>query len=262
MRSGAAPLAGRTAIVTGAASGIGAATARHLAAAGARVVISHHPEHEQDAPQVRQAILQAGGECAVIAADVADAEQVQALLSASQDRFAAPDVVIANAGVAPRAASEDVDAAAMRAVLDVDLVGVHELFRGAVTTMRDAGHGRLLATSSTSGPLYGWNQHAAYCAAKAGVVGLVRAYAAEYGPDGVTANAVLPGVVRTRQSLDARNSLGESGLKAVAAATPLRRVGTPDDVAAVFTFLATDAAAYVTGQGIVVDGGLSIVEPE
>lgn len=256
-----APRRRRVAIVTGAGSGIGAAVSRRLAADGAAVLLAFAPGQPRQVEDTVDAIRAAGGEAHARAADAGDEAQVQALVEACGELLGPPEIVVANAGVATRAAVTELDAAALEQLLAIDLLGVHHLFRASLGSMLERGWGRLLATASTSGYFYGWREHAAYCAAKAGVVGLVRAYAVEAGAEGVTANAVAPGVVRSPQSLDAVNSLGEEGLRAVAALVPARRVGAPEDVAEAFAFLAGEGAAYVNGQTIVVDGGLSVVEP-
>jgi 3-oxoacyl-[acyl-carrier protein] reductase len=255
-------LSGRTAVVTGAASGIGAETAVLLAEHGARVALGYHPGHRFDPGEVVTRISAAGGTAIALPVDVSDPASVRELLSECSDRLGVPDIAIANAGTVTKCATEQVGPAELHAVLGVDLLGVQYLFAGAVPGMRERGWGRLLATSSTSGHVYGWAQRAAYCAAKAGVVGLVKTYAAEFGPDGITANAVAPGVVRTPMSLDPDQSLGPDGLNSVARSIPVGRVGEPADVAAVYVFLASPAASYVNGQTLIVDGGQGAVEPE
>jgi 3-oxoacyl-[acyl-carrier protein] reductase len=255
-------LAGRTAVVTGAASGIGAQTAVLLAEHGARVAVGYLPGDRFEPGEVVTRIAAAGGTAIALPVDVSDPASVRELVSECSDRLGAPDIAIANAGIVTKCPSEKAGPAELRAVLDVDLLGVQYLFAAAVPAMRERGWGRLLATSSTSGHVYGWAQRAAYCAAKAGVVGLVKTYAAEFGQDGITANAVAPGVVRTAMSLDPDLSLGPDGLNSVARGIPAGRVGEPADVAAVYVFLASPAAGYVNGQTLVVDGGQATVEPE
>jgi 3-oxoacyl-[acyl-carrier protein] reductase len=117
--------------------------------------------------------------------------------------------------------------------------------------------GSLVAVSSVSAAS-GWPEHVHYNASKAGLCGLIRGFAAELGPRGIRANCILPGVIRTAQSLSEEHSLGKAGLAGMPARIPLRRVGEPEDVADVAVFLASDAARYITGQNIVVDGGLTI----
>lgn len=254
-------LDGRTAVITGGASGIGAATAAALARQGARVMIGYHPGHPHDVSAVVADIRRLGGEVEASAVEVSEAASVETLVDACVDRFAAPDIAVANAGIVVRQKTDALTSEQFATVLQVDLIGVHNLFRASVPAMAEGGRGRLLATSSTSGHLYGWAAHGAYCAAKAAVVGLVRTFAVEFAARGVTSNAVAPGIVRTPQSLDAINSLGQAGLDAVSARIPVGHVGEPADVAAVFAFLAADEASYINGQTIVVDGGLASVVP-
>jgi 3-oxoacyl-[acyl-carrier protein] reductase len=124
--------------------------------------------------------------------------------------------------------------------------------------MQRAGFGRLLATSSVAGTVSAWPQHSHYTAAKAGLVGLVRTLAVEFAASGITANAIAPGVIRTPQSLDPVNSLGPKGVDAVATKIPVGRVGSPEDIAYVYLFLASAEASYVNGQILVVDGARSL----
>ena len=143
--------------------------------------------------------------------------------------------------------------------IDVDLTGVWRLFRAAVNPMVSAGSGRLLATASTVGVREAWDAHAHYAAAKAGITGMVRALAAELGPSGITVNAIAPGIIETPQTLDEVNSLGARGIAATSQTQPIRRIGKPDDIAAAYQFLASDAAQFITGQTLVVDGGRTLV---
>jgi 3-oxoacyl-[acyl-carrier protein] reductase len=252
-------LRGRTALVTGAASGIGAATALRLARQGAAVLLTHYPDAPREVHDVTRAIAEGGGRAHAHAADVSRPEQVVELVEVCAKRLAAPDIVVASAGVVRRTPIGGASQDAFDEVMAVNLGGVHHVFEHTAPAMRERGWGRLVAISSITGHLYGWPDHAAYCAAKAAVVGLMRTYALEFAADGVTANAIVPGPVRSPQSLDPVNSLGEAGLAAVATRIPAGRVGEPDDIAGVAAFLAGDAAAYVNGQTLVVDGGHAVL---
>lgn len=248
-------LAGRVALVTGASSGIGAAAALALAQAGARVAIGTFAGDPHDADQTRAQVEGAGGEALVVEADVTDARQVEQACDAAVRRWGRLDVAVANAGVLRRDPLAELTDERWRAVLDVDLGGVLRTARSAAARM--AGGGAIIAVSSIAGGVFGWAEHAHYAAAKAGVLGLTRSLAAELGPRQIRVNAVLPGLIETPQSLDSSASVGAAGLRAAAPGVPLRRIGTAAEVGAAIRFLASDEAAYVTGQSLVIDGGVS-----
>jgi 3-oxoacyl-[acyl-carrier protein] reductase len=245
-------LHGRVAVITGAASGIGAATARVFSALGADVALGWFPGDPHDVAPVRAAIPT---RAVVAEVDVRDPASVDALVARAAAELGRVDIAVANAGIARRVPLPD--DAAWNAVVDVDLTGAWRLFRAALPHMRAAGYGRLLATSSVAGTVSAWPEHPHYAAAKAGLVGLVQTLAVEYGPDGITANAVAPGVIETPQALDPVNSLGPEALAAVAPQVPVRRVGQPEEIAHLFAFLASEEASYVSGQLIVADGARS-----
>jgi 3-oxoacyl-[acyl-carrier protein] reductase len=251
-------LTNRVAIVTGAASGIGAATARVFAQAGADVALAWYPGDPHDIEPVRDAIQAAGRRAIVIEVDVRDAGQVNALAERCISELGRVDIAVANAGIARTVPLEQLDDDAWYATLDVDLTGVWRVFRAVLPHMRGAGYGRLIATSSVAGTVSAWPEHPQYAAAKAGIVGLVQNLAVDYGPDGITANAVAPGVIETPQALDPVNSLGPEGVAAVAPKVPVRRVGAPEDIAYLYCYLASSEAGYVTGQLIVADGARSL----
>jgi 3-oxoacyl-[acyl-carrier protein] reductase len=251
-------LTNRVAIITGAASGIGAATARVFAAAGADIGIAWYPGDPHDVEPVREAVEAAGRRAIVVDVDVRDSGQVGALVERCVSELGRVDIAVANAGIARTVPLEQLDDDAWYETIDVDLTGVWRVFRAVLPHMRQAGYGRLIATSSVAGTVSAWPLHPQYAAAKAGLVGLVHNLAVDYGPDGITANAVAPGVIETPQSLDPVNSLGPEGVAAAAAKVPLRRVGTPEDIAYLYQFLASEQSAYVTGQLIVADGARSL----
>jgi 3-oxoacyl-[acyl-carrier protein] reductase len=249
---------GRVALVTGAASGIGAATARVLAEAGADVVAGWFPADPHDVEPTRAAVEGSGRRCLVVEVDVADTSSVDAMVDLAVTELGRLDVVVANAAIARDVPSPELDDERWNALLQVDLAGVFRCFRAAMPHMIEAGWGRLLATSSIAGAFQGWASHAHYTTAKAGLVGLVRTLAVELGPHGITTNAIAPGLIETPQSLDPVNSLGPDGVRAFASSVPVGRVGQPEDIAHAFLFLASEEASYVNGQVLLVDGGVSL----
>ena len=251
-------LEGRAAVITGAASGIGAATARVFAQAGADVALAWFPGDPHDVEPVRAAVEAAGRRAVVVEVDVRAAEQVDRLVERCVAELGRVDIAVANAGIARKVALEDLDDDAWNLTLDVDLNGAWRLFRAALPHMRRARYGRLIATSSVAGTVSAWPEHPHYAAAKAALVGLVQNLAVDYGPDGITANAVAPGVVESPQSLDPVNSLGPEGVAAVAPRVPVRRVGVPEDIAYLYQYLASEEAGYVSGQLIVADGARAL----
>jgi 3-oxoacyl-[acyl-carrier protein] reductase len=248
----------RVAVVTGAASGIGAATARVLAEAGADVALAWYPADPHDVEPVRHEVEAAGRRVIVVEVDVRERAQVDALVERCVTELGRLDIAVANAGIARKVPLEELDDDAWKLTLDVDLDGVWRLFRAALPHMRRRHYGRLIATSSVAGTVSAWPNHPHCAAAKAGLVGLVKNLAVEYGPDGITANAVAPGVIRTPQALDPVHSLGPDGVAAVAPLVPVRRVGIPEDIAYLYLYLASEQAGYVSGQLIVADGGRSL----
>jgi 3-oxoacyl-[acyl-carrier protein] reductase len=251
-------LAGRVALITGAASGIGAATARIFAEAGADVALAWYPPDGHDIEPVRRSVEKAGRRAIVAEVDVTCTADVDSLVARAVKELGGLHIVVANAGIARKVELPDLDDAAWNKVVDVDLNGVWRCFRAAIPHMQRAGYGRLLATSSVAGTVSAWPLHAHYTAAKAGLVGLIMTLAVEHAASGITANAIAPGVIRTPQALDPVNSLGPEGVDAVARKIPAGRVGTPEDIAHVFQFLASAEAAYVNGQLLVVDGARSL----
>jgi 3-oxoacyl-[acyl-carrier protein] reductase len=253
-------LDGKVAVITGGASGIGQALAVAYARAGAASVVGYFPGDPHDVAETVRMVEEAGGRCTAVAVDVRDAAQVDALAQTALDTYGRLDIAIAGAGILRRAPLAEMDDRAWDDMLNVDLTGVLRTFRSAAARM--TGSGAMVAISSIAGGVYGWDDHAHYAAAKSGVLGLCRSLATELAPRGIRVNAMIPGLIETPQSLDAVNSLGPAGLAAAGKGIPAGRVGFADEVARAIRFLTSDDAAYVTGQQLIVDGGLTVRWPE
>jgi 3-oxoacyl-[acyl-carrier protein] reductase len=183
--------------------------------------------------------------------DVRSADDTDALAACAIERFGRLDFAVANAGLLRQAPLTEMSDQQWYEMIDVDLTGVMRTLRAAARHIE--ANGAMVAISSIAGGVYGWPEHAHYAAAKAGVPGLA--------PRGVRCNAVIPGLIETPQSLDAKNSLGPEGLVQAARSIPLRRVGRPSEIATLVRFLTSDDASYITGQTIVADGGMTVSWP-
>jgi len=239
-------LQGRAAIVTGAASGIGRASAELFAAEGARVLAV-------DRPGANLAFDDAAIE--TLGVDLADDAAAPAIVDRALSAFGQLDILYNNAGVGSNALASEMTDAEWDRTLGVNLRAVFRLSRQAIPHIVKSPAGRILCTASVmaNGSDYGL---AAYCASKAGVTGLVRTLALELGKHGVTVNAILPGAIRTGMTA---GSFANNDVAAVwAKKSVLRRLGEPIDVARVALFLVSDDAAFVTGQEIAADGGLTV----
>jgi 3-oxoacyl-[acyl-carrier protein] reductase len=243
-------------LVTGGAIGIGRATANAFGALGYRVIVTDVLEDEGRA--VAAAIEANGGTAEFHLLNVRDSAACNEVVSGIEKRYGAIDTIVANAGIAHKVPLSELTDEKWDLTMDIDLKGVFRIIRAAVPGMKQKGKGSIIAVSSIMGVAYGWDEHAHYSAAKSGVVGLVRGLAVELGRDGIRVNGLAPGFIRTAQALSEQHSLGAAGLDAVASKVPLGRVGEPDDMADVITFMASDKARYLTGQTLTVDGGLVI----
>ncbi|MDE1993898.1 MAG: SDR family oxidoreductase [Rhizobiaceae bacterium] len=246
----------RVVIVTGAGIGIGQATAKAFAALGDHVVVTDILEAEGECT-VRD-ILAAGGSAEFRRYDVRSTEAANSLVEDVVARFGKIDVIVANAGIAHRTPLDKLNDDKWDLTMDVDLKGIFRLVRAAAPGMRARRSGSIIALSSIMGVAYGWDEHVHYSAAKSGVVGLVRGLAVELAKDGVRVNGIAPGYIRTAQLLSEENSLGPAGAEKAAEFIPMGRLGEPEDIADVIAFLASRSARYMTGQVLVVDGGLLV----
>ena len=246
----------KTVIITGAGIGIGRATAHAFGKAGYRVIVTDILA--DDGAAVAEAIRAAGGTAEFHALDVTSTEAANDLVARIEGEYGALDTIVCNAGIAHKVPLDDLTDEKWDFTFDVDLKGMIRVIRAAAPKMREAGQGSIICLSSIMGVAYGWDEHVHYSAAKSGVVGLVRGLAVELAAKGIRVNGVAPGYIRTAQALSEEHSLGPAGLDKAAEFIPMGRVGEADDIADVILFLASDAARYMTGQVVTVDGGLLV----
>jgi 3-oxoacyl-[acyl-carrier protein] reductase len=244
----------KVAIVIGAARGIGAAIAERLVEEGARVTIADTLAADGEATAKR---VGKRGEATFVAVDVGSKQSVEALVQGALARCGRLDILVQNAGIYPYTMLPDIAVEEWDAVLGVNLRGCFLAIQACVAPMRAQRYGRIVLTSSITGPRVSSPGHGHYSASKAGINGLIRAAAIELAPDGITVNGVEPGNILT-EGMQAERS--PEFIQAMERSVPLGRLGTPRDVAHAVLFLASDEAAYVTGTTIIVDGGQIVPE--
>jgi 3-oxoacyl-[acyl-carrier protein] reductase len=247
-------VSGKVALVTGAGRGIGKGIARVLAADGARVLVSNRSEAAAGA--VAAAIRAAGGQAAHTACDVSREADVRQAVAAAHQRYGRLDILAHNAGIYPLATIESMSEEMWDEVLDTNLKGTFFAVKAAFAVMKPQGFGRIIVTSSITGPRTGIAGLAHYAASKAGINGFIKVAALEFARFGVTVNAIEPGTIATEGAV----ALGAEYLEQAAEALPLKRLGTVDDCAYAVLFLSSEQAAYITGQTIVIDGGQLLPE--
>jgi 3-oxoacyl-[acyl-carrier protein] reductase len=243
------PLAGKVAVVTGAARGIGRAIAEGLARRGASVTLGDVDQGAVTAAAA--ALLEAGGPARAVACDVSQVGEAERLLQSAVDEFGSLDILVNNAGINRDGMLHKMLDDQWSQVLDVDLTGVFYLTRRAAQVMRAQGSGRIVSISSAS--WLGSLGQANYAAAKAGVVGLTLTASRELAAKGITANVICPGFIDTDMTRGVPADVWDQVVQRI----PMGRAGQPGDVANLVCFLASDEAAYITGQIINVGGGLT-----
>jgi len=248
-------LQNKIALVTGASSGIGRATAKLFAAEGAKVVVG--ARRESELAKLVAEIEAAGGKAAALAGDVRSESYAEALVSLAAERFGRLDIAFNNAGTIGEAGpSTGVSQAGWDDALAINLTGSFLGAKHQIAEMLKHGGGSVIFTSTFVGYTFAFPGVAAYAASKAGLIGLTQALAAEFGPKGVRVNAILPGAVDT-DMYRAMNNTPESQ-SFITNLHALKRVATPEELARSVLYLASDDAAFVTGTASLVDGGVSI----
>ena len=243
-------LEGRSALVIGGARGIGEAIAARFAEEGARLVIA---DVESDTGNATAKRL--GGR--FIASDVSQKEDAERAVALAVSAYGGLDILVQNAGIYPWTLIENIEPDEWDRVLAVNLKGVYLAARAALMVMKPKGQGRMIFTSSITGPRVTSPGHGHYSASKAGINGFIKAAALEFAGYGITVNGIEPGNILT-EGMKAHRS--EAFIRSMEEAVPLGRLGTPRDIANTALFLASDEAAYITGTTIIVDGGQTLPE--
>jgi 3-oxoacyl-[acyl-carrier protein] reductase len=242
-------IAGRAVVVTGGSRGIGKGLAGVFARNGARVLITGRSEPDLAATAEELGV-------SYLVADVASKADCEQVAAAAADRLGGIDVLCANAGVFPDARLADITEEDIDHVLGTNLKGTILSVQACLPLLARSGRGRVILTSSITGPITGYPGWTHYGASKAGQLGFMRTAAIELARDGITVNAVLPGNIAT----EGLAGMGEDYVAGMTAAIPMRKLGHVDDIGYAALFFATDEAAYITGQTIVVDGGQVLPE--
>lgn len=247
-------LAGRSVVVTGASKGIGRGIARRFSAVGCRVMVVSRDLAAAGA--VAAEIEAQGGTARAFAADVSRPADMQAMAAAAVESFGGINVLCANAGIFPAARLGEMTEGDFDAVIGTNLKGTFLSVSACLPAMKTRKSGRIVLTSSITGPVTGYPGWSHYGASKAGQLGFMRTAAMEFAAHGITVNAVLPGNIVT----EGLTGIGEDYARRMAASIPMRRLGSVEDIANAVLYFASDEAAYVTGQSLIVDGGQILPE--
>lgn len=245
-------LKNKCAVITGATRGIGRAIAKKYASLGANIVINYR-NSDSEAKILEEELKRLGVEVLVIKADISNFNEAQNLINSAKERFGAVDILVNNAGITKdglvmRMKEEDFDS-----VIQVNLKGVFNCLRSVSPIMIRQKSGKIINMSSVVG-IVGNAGQINYCAAKAGVIGMTKSLAKELGGRGINVNAIAPGFIKT----DMTDKLSDKNKEVIMENIPLKRIGVVEDIAEVAAFLASEAASYITGQVISVDGGMSM----
>ena len=254
-------ISGRSVLVTGGTRGIGKGIAAGFAKAGAQVVITgrnrDHGEREAEVLTAAMASLSpAGGKVSYLPGDVSDPASCAGVVAATVELHGGLDVLCCNAGIFPAAPLTQMSPAELDEVLSINLKGTFFSVQAALPALKESGSGRIIVTSSITGPITGYAGWSHYGASKAGQLGFMRSAALELARSGITINAVMPGNIIT----EGLGELGADYLSAMEASIPLGRLGSVADIANAALFFASDEAGYITAQTLVVDGGQTVPE--
>jgi len=247
-------LDGQTVIVTGASRGIGKGIARVFAASGANVVVVGRDEAA--CARTAREIADQGGTASVFLGEVTSLDSMNAMAKAALDRHGRIDVLCANAGILPQVSIEEMTSEQWDEVQAVNLKGMFHAVKACLPAMKSQKYGRVVLTSSITGPITGYPGWSHYGCSKAGMLGFMRTAALELSPHGVTINAVLPGNVRT----EAIEAMGPEYARGMEAIIPQKKLGEVEDIGYAALFFATREAKYITGQSLVIDGGQILPE--
>jgi len=247
-------LANKVAIIIGASKGIGKGIAEVFAQHGAKLILVSRSEKELT--QLAEDILSQGGDASIIVADVSQEEDMQRMAAEVLKKYSRIDILIQNAGIYPFSRLEEMSTEQWHTVLNTNLTGSFYAIKACLPAMKQQNQGRIVLTSSISGPRVGLPGASHYTASKAGMNGFMKTIAIELAKYNITVNAVEPGNILS----EGFEELGEDHLKKMTKAIPLGRLGTAEEVAYAHLFLASDEARYITGQSIIVDGGQLLPE--
>ncbi len=249
-------LNGRSAIVTGGSKGIGRGIAETLAAAGVNLLVTARTQNDLDATVA--GLADQPGRVSGLATDVTNPDDCRRAVETAVERHGGLDIVCANAGIFPSGRLEELTPDDIEHVLAVNFKGTVFIIQAALSALAASGHGRVIITSSITGPITGYPGWSHYGASKAAQLGFLRTAAMELAPKQITVNAVMPGNIITEGLIE----MGQEYMDQMAASIPARRLGNVADIGNAALFFATDEAGYITGQTLVVDGGQILPESQ